>query len=393
LLGDKLEGIKMHTYGEIPDSIVTKRYIPLAKHAWKLHQKLGFDLLDKIILSSQEYLYPEIKERLDSTISTARAVIDETIKNPEKIVSYMLFPPVVTIRGDLAQGTNRLFYGESADFTFVVINEIKNEVFFMLNGHCEEGIPTDWWLAGPDDPLFERRHLKLGYKIRELPQKVKNLTDCGTRMIDILKDVRNERTPQWATSMYGTAMVYTMGMSNLLFERSSWEAYASIWDGISTKKLGLPDYWYCYVPWPPLIQTLSQLGRSPFTTRFCGLATGHQLYIQGLEKTAIDWLKTDFPDIWQTSIVNQFFEGIPLPEQTLGCQLPDLKDENIYKNSDFDWQYIKPENFLKITDLDLTFGDALQGVLTDITHESKAPFNASNVLSLGIGIKTQARKN
>lgn len=346
-----------------------------------------------MIKGAQEYIYPEIKERLDITISTAKAIIENAVENSSMLVSYMLFPPVVSIRSDLAQGTNRLFYGESADFTFVVINDIENEVFFMLNGHCEDGIPVDWWLVKPDDALLDRRHLKLGYKVRELPKKVKNLTDCGTRMIDILKDVRNERTPQWSASTYGTAMVYGMGMANLLLERSSWEAYASIWDGISTKKMGLPDYWYCYVPWPSLILTMMQLGRPAFTTRFCGIATGHMLYIQGLEKTAIKWLSTDFPEVWQNAVIEQFERGLPLPTHTLDCELPNLKDDRIYRESKFDWNYKDTENFLKLSKLDISIDEALKGILTDITHESKGPYSKSNVFSIGMGMNTKAIKN
>ncbi|MHA1264638.1 MAG: hypothetical protein ACTSRS_05305 [Candidatus Helarchaeota archaeon] len=175
-----------------------------------VHREHGYELLRKMIQASVDFMYPQIKERLDATISSAKEIIDGKIEDPSKIVTYTLFPPVISIRGDLAQGTNKLLFGESVDTTFVVLNDAdQGKIFFMLNAHCEDGIPVDWWLVKPDDELLDRRHMRLGYKIRDLPSKLKyNLTDCGGKLMEILKDVRNERAPQWSTSTYIIGMVW-----------------------------------------------------------------------------------------------------------------------------------------------------------------------------------------
>jgi len=379
----------MYTYGDIPDTIPTKPFTPLAKHLWNLHREFGYDLQLRMITASVDYMYAELKERLDTTISAAKAIMDGQIKDPEKIVSYTLFPPVLSIRGDLAQGLNKLLFGESTDTTFVVLNDADDgKIFFILNAHCEDGIPVDWWLVKPDDELLDRRHMRLGYKIRDLPAKIKfNFIDIGNKLQDVLRDVRNERAPQWSNSTYIIGMVWGGAMANMLLERSSWEAMAGIWDGISAKKAyGMPDYWFAFVPWPPMINTMAMMGRKAFALRMAGLATGHQLYLQGLEKVGIDWLKNNFPETWSVAIERQLKEiGIPPPSQTIECQLPNTKDKKTYKESNFDWQYPNPDEFIQLDDLGITFDEAMEGVFTDITHESEGPFTKDNVISIGLG--------
>ncbi len=385
-----------YTYGDIPDDIVTKVYTPLAKHLWKIHKVHGYGILKRMISASVDYMYAELKERLDNTISSAKSIIDGDIKDPAKIVTYTLFPPVISIRGDLAQGTNKLLFGESTDTTFVVLNDAEDgKIFFVLNAHCEDGIPVDWWLVKPEDELLDRRHMKLGYKIRDLPAKIKfNFIDIGNKLQDILRDVRNERAPQWANSSYIIGMVWGGAMANMLIERSSWEAFAGIWDGMSAKSAyGMPDYWFCFVPWPPLIQTMAAMGRKPFALRLAGLATGHQLYIQGLEEVGIQWLTKNFPEIWALAFEKTLKEeGIPQPSQTIDCKLPNTKDKKTFQESKFDWNYPNPKEFIQLKDLGITFEDALHGVFTDITHESKGPYNKGNVVSLGLGRNTKVLK-
>ncbi len=382
-----------YNYGDIPDDIVTKPFTPLAKYIWEIHKVHGYELLRNMIKASVDFMYPQIKERLDATISSAKEIIDGKVEDPAKIVTYTLFPPVISIRGDLAQGLNKLLFGESTDTTFVVLNDAEDgKIFFLLNAHCEDGIPVDWWLVKPEDELLDRRHMKLGYKIRDLPAKIKfNFPDIGNKLQDILQDVRNERAPQWSNSTYIIGMVWGGAMANMLIERSSWEAFAGIWDGISAKKAyGMPDYWFCFVPWPPLINTMAVMGRQAFAMRLAGLATGHQLFIQGLEDTGINWLTNSYPEIWNLCFEKQLKEiGIPSPSQTLECKLPNTKDKKTYKESAFDWQYPDPDKFVKLDDLGVTFDEAMKGVFTNITHESEGPFTKENVLSMGIGKDTK----
>ncbi|MHA1382832.1 MAG: hypothetical protein ACTSR3_03640, partial [Candidatus Helarchaeota archaeon] len=286
-----------YNYSDIPDSR-TKVFFPLGRHIWKMHKELGYDYVINLQNSTADMIYPVINRRLDNTIYTTRNILKGKIP-PEKTLTFMLFPPVVTQRGDLTQGSMKLLYGESCDLTFIVINDgTDGEVFFLLNGHSEDGVPVDWWIEKPDSDILDRRHQRLGYKLRDLPKIFKDQTKCGYKIIEILKDIRNERTPQWEHSSYHIAMTWNSGMSNVLLEQSTWEGFAEIWDGINVKKQGIPDYWFCYVPWPPMIRTLFSLPRPSWTLRITGLFLGHKFYLNGFEDIAVNWLKDNFPEVF-----------------------------------------------------------------------------------------------
>jgi len=88
----------------------------------------------------------------------------------------MMFPPVIPLRADLTQGTMKLLYGDSLDMTFFALTDLDQELLFLLNGHMENGIPVDWWLIGPDDEVFERRHIKYGFKLKDAFKNSRDIT-------------------------------------------------------------------------------------------------------------------------------------------------------------------------------------------------------------------------
>ncbi len=379
----------MYTYADIPDNMKTKKFVPLARHLWNINKYLGYEIILDMVKACPQYIYPELKERLDSTIHTAKAIIEGKIKDPLKIITYTLFPPVISIRGDLGQGSMKLLFGESIDTTFVTLNDVEDgEIFFILNGHSEDGIPVDWWVAGPDDELLERRHIKLGYKIRELPKKTKNLSLAGFKLIDILKDVRNERAPQFASSAYLVGMVWGTGMANVLAERSNWEAIANIWDGVNPTHYNLPDYWFAFIPWPTLLKTLTMMSRSDFTLRLSGLTTGSQFSIGAIEEIGEKWMKENFPEIWRVAFVEQMEKGVPMPRHTVQCKLPDTKKKETYEKGLFEWSW--PDmDFLKMEEIGVTIDEMVRGIFLNIDHEFTGRPDPSKIISKGTGLKTQ----
>ncbi|TFG04629.1 MAG: hypothetical protein EU536_04185 [Promethearchaeota archaeon] len=384
-----------HTYAEIPDTVKTKPYFPLGRHLWRVYQQVGFEYYNKAISAFPNQLYPALKRRLDETIFTAQAVTDGKIEDLNKTCAYMLFPPVGAMRADLQQGTMKLLYGDSCDTTFVVINDYTQETYFLLNAHSENGIPVDWWYAGPEEDLLERRHLKFGYKIRDLPQKVTSLTRMGEYLIDILRDVRNERAPEYADSAYQIGMVFGSGVANIVSEASNWEAWGQVWDGIAAKReYNLPDYWYCYVPWPPLIQTLIGLGRSTFIKRLCALCTDGHLAIQPIETYTLAWVKETFPEVYDALVTQQWTKiGVPTPAMSVKCTPPALKHHRIYRRELFDFNY--PEGTQVFAEnLGLTPEELMGGAYLDITIKTPliTQITPNLVISNGWGRETKIIK-
>jgi hypothetical protein len=220
------------------------------------------------------------------------------------------------------------------------------------------------------------------------------MNKSGHRIIDILKDVRNERSPQWAQASFIACQVWVSSAVSIVVEPSSWEAFSAIWDGICAKShYGLPDPWMGYVPWPPLISTIISMGRLGWQLKINGLFTGHKLYLLGIEEEIINDVKQDFPEFYHCAFVTCTTKtGIPRPLQTIKAIPPNFKSKKTYENELFDWTY--PDGWIKLEDLELDIEEMLEGVLLDVTHETSLDetINYDSIISQGIGRNTIFKK-
>ncbi|MFX1450331.1 MAG: hypothetical protein ACFFCM_05790 [Promethearchaeota archaeon] len=385
-----------YTFGDIPDDVRTKNFYPVGRHMWRLYTNLGYEYLESQIEPViNEISYPLAKLRLDEAIYTAKGIMEGNIKEPEKVMADTLFPPGGFIRSDLQQGSMKLYYGESVDCTYIVCRDDTEEVIFMINGHLEDGIPVDWWMVGPDDELLNRRHLKLGVKLKQIPKRTKSLTDAGSKFLDLLRDVRNERTPQWSTSMYQVGIAWGSSADNLIFSISSYEGLAGLFDGISTKTLfNLPDYWFIYVPMPPIINTMVYAGRERFTLMTSNLMSHGNLYFQHIEDEYIAIFKEKFSEIYDVGFaMNLEKNGIPYPIQTLKCKLPDFRKKKTYEEEKFDFQF-GDGPWITLSDLKIDFEEIHKGYFFDINHETTSGSfdKEKHLISSGIGRNTEFYK-
>jgi len=379
------------TYGAIPDNYPSKQFLPLGEHNWKNYVSLGWEYFMEKVTDPKLGFFDNAAEFLNEkfmvAVQTAKKVASGEVKDPENVMTTWFFPPVLYVRADLQMGTTKLLYGNSTDITFLVVNDQNYEIDLMINGHMEMGVPVDYWYLIGDDEVFDRRHLKLGHKLRDLPAKSRNFTEGGLRVLDILKDIRNERSPQWANSAYSMAVVWMSSAVNIFQEPSSFSALADIWDGVNAKKIyGMPDAYFCYVPFPPIMGLLFAMGRPEFTIRLTGLLTNNRLNINGFEPRMIQFYKDTAPEMWDLIVKNMKENGVPTPRQSLGCKPPNLKDKNVWKNGEFEFIYPEGKRIMPY-EWGLTEEQVFSGMYTDITHESPAePFyGKEHILSKGIG--------
>lgn len=384
-----------HKFSEIPDEAETKLALPLYNHLWPLFRELGWEMYDDSTKSLTDLVHDLLKVRLDEAIMTSKKVIEQKLPHPEKTMCFMLHPPIVPTRTDLMQGTMKLLYGESLDCSFQIVDDHEKELLFIFNAHLEDGIPVDWWLVGSDDEILDRRHMKSGVKLRDIPKKEKSFRKAGIRVIEALEDIRNERTPQWATSAYIGSISWITTAVNITFETSCWESHVLFWDAVNAKThYGLKDFLAGFTPWPPLLRTMFGMPRPKYALRGSGLFSDLQLFIITLHENAREWLKKDFPEFWKIGFIDQFKRGIPLPAATLECQTPNLKDKKIYEADDFDerWNWKYPDHdWIKIEDLGIdSIEEALNGVLLDITHHDglRTEISPNRIISQGMGEKT-----
>ncbi|MHA1264872.1 MAG: hypothetical protein ACTSRS_06510 [Candidatus Helarchaeota archaeon] len=380
-----------HTYSEIPDHVRAKPYFPLLVNVWEIFQTYGWDRTLRFIEECKQGVYDFFETRLNESIGTSKNLIEGkyTEEQAKKILSYILILPSMSIRSDLIQGTQKLIAGESADVTFISLDDVTGEIFALLNGHLEDGIPVDWWLVRPEDELLERRHLKLGYKLKEIPRRFNDITKASSRLIDIFRDIRNERTPQWADATYFAATVWVSFALNVIFEPSNFESLVSSYDGWAAKQLyKMPDYLFAFIPWPSMLNLFFLQGRRQFCNKLSWLTTEGHLFLQPFEESTLEVVKDLHAEIFALYKKGILEDGIPFPIQTMDSSFPNVKNK-----SDPDRRFLveyPPDQFIQIENLGLDFEDVLKGVYLDITTETQPsdPLDPSKVISLGIGRST-----
>jgi hypothetical protein len=377
----------VHTYGEMPDDLYLKPFLPLLSFLWRVYKKLGWEGVDNYEAMGDKAIFDFFETRLNESIYTVKDVLDGKITQPDKVLSYIIMIPSIVIRSDLVIGTQRLFGGDSTDITFAVVHDYNAELLILLNCHVEDGIPVDWYMVRQQDELLDRRHMKYGYKLREIPRRLKSLPKSANMLLDILKDVRNERTPQWAKSDYSVGTVISSWAINLMCIPSNYESIGETFDGRASKdSYGLPDYTFSLHPFPSAFNMFFYKGRSEFCKILASLTTQMEFYVQPFEPHNLEIIRTRVPElfaIYKDQIEN---EGIPFPVQTINSDYPNLKGKD--PNTRFDKRY-PPGDFLKPSDLDLTLEEFLSGVYLDVNHETPAKkIDASKIKSTGIGRST-----
>ncbi|MHA1894735.1 MAG: hypothetical protein ACTSX4_09550, partial [Candidatus Helarchaeota archaeon] len=300
-----------------------KEYMLLAPHMYKCFKELGADYVNDLFPKFDTIQYELIKERWDNMITTSRMVIAGkfTPEQTSKIMLYTL-PHVISTRADLQTGLVKLLYGDSVDVTAIMINDLTEEIVTCMNGHQEQGISVDWWTVSMKDDLLDRRHRKIGVKLRNLHKKTKNVAKTARLILDVMKDIRNERTPQWSTALYSIVMLHTSGLFNFFVEPSNYEVLGAVWDGYNSKKYyGTKDHWFMFHPDLPLVNTMALSSRASFIRRLGGLTSEKALCIHTIEDPALKWIKEDVPEAYPTVVQHAREVGVPLPRMTLEAEI------------------------------------------------------------------------
>jgi hypothetical protein len=386
----------LHDFGEIPDDSRTKYFMPLSRHIYKVFRQFGTDYMETVFPKFEGVQYDVTKARWDNMIFTGTKIHSGEIP-PEDAERTMLYtvPHIVTCRADLQVGSNKLLYGDSCDVSFAIIDDFPPyNLLFIFNGHMEEGIPVDWWLVMQEDELLDRRHMKLGYKMREIPGRTKSLTESSKLLIDILKDIRNERTPQFSDSLLWVSCCWSSAMFNMFSELTNYETLSSIYHGLASKILHkLPDFYFIYYPIPPLFGSLAYTDLEKFDLVLAGLTSSHYLVLNTIEDGAMKWVREEIPEMYKLVYLEQWEEGLPTPQLSLKTEIPRKKDK--FVGSDGNLVRKVPEGTrLTLENLDIPEEEAYKGYLTDINHETPKDFKPSrdNIVSQGRGIHTKFYK-
>ncbi|NHI92249.1 MAG: hypothetical protein EAX96_07075 [Candidatus Lokiarchaeota archaeon] len=377
----------VHLYGEMSDDLYLKPFLPMLSILWKVYKELGWEGVDNYEAMGTESIYKFFETRLNESIFTSQDVLSNSIQNPDKVLSYIIMLPNVSIRSDLCIGTMKLFTGESCDVTFCTVRDDDSSVLLLLNCHVEDGIPVDWFMIREDDEILNRRHMKLGHKLRDIPKKAKNMKKAASIMQDVLRDIRNERTPEWAHAQYFSANVLSSWAINLMCIPSNYESIGEMYDGWASKeKYGLPDYTFALLPFPTAFNMFFLQGRGDFIKKIAGLTTETFLYMQPWEEYNYELIKRKVPHLFKIYKEGIESEGIPFPIQSVNSEYPNLKKQDI--NIKFDKNYPQGPRIM-LDELELEFDEFAKGVYFDINLDTKPQqVGKDRIISKGIGRST-----
>ncbi len=381
-------------YDAIPDYIYSKPYLPFCSFIWRLLRKQGgwqdfWDRYDDFVDATLD----ELVMRMEEAIAISKKLQAGNLPNADKVVSFWILPPVLVVRADLQQGAIRLIYGNSADISFMAAHDQDKQIQFVINFHFEQGLATNYWYIKPGDEFLEKRHMKLGTKLKDIPKEIPDFHDAGNKILDILKDIRNEQDPEHANSAYNVCIFLLSAGTNNGALLSNYSEYSWMWEGINSHTWGptmskkydflaplrKSDSVQFYEPWPPIFYQLTKLPRPIWIKRIAGLLTSSQMYFQyimnlkGFDK---------FVPVRET-LLEQFEEGEPSPQMILNHEL-----------APFGYVYPKVKGpRIHYWDLGLKKEDVLKGFLTNIAFDKNyEKFNESNLLSIGHGLETEAIK-
>lgn len=125
--------------------------------------------------------------------------INELI-NKNMVTCYGMYPPIIPIPLRMSPAVNTILYGPTTDVCFPYMDVYTNEALWIVIWHVEKGLQTSLTFDGVDgiyNNLLERRHMRTGEKFKYLGCN-RPMIEGSTMFVDVLKDLRNERTPEYA---------------------------------------------------------------------------------------------------------------------------------------------------------------------------------------------------
>ena len=387
----------MFTYGDIPDDLRTKQQMPLLEICYDLYMKFGFERVNKFMRDFSLVIHDWALTRLNESIYTAKDLLSGKIsaEKAEKTFSYCFFPPIIALRLDLLQGFMKLVFGGDGSMSLIGMDDQNLEITFILTVHCDNGYPIDWFAIGADvnDEVFERRHIKQGMKLRDIPKKATSMDKIAKLATEIMLDVRNERNPEFANTPYSIGLIWGSGTVEVMCKTSNFETLAVEYDGMNGKRLyNLPmgdihGFW----PMPSILKTLLYQDRGSYVKKMAGLTSEGKLVLQPIEEEVRQsFLNDKLPDILTFMKHKWDNLGTPTPRQSIGCIPPNLKDKKSYLDEDS--LVFKHPIGEKITldTLNLTLDEVLNGLYLDIDSETPdEEISEEKIISKGWGRRTK----
>ena len=202
----------------------------------------------------------------------------------DMFTSYGIHPPIIALPIRLSPAVITLLLGNSVDNFYNNMDTftLENQPF-IENWHYEDGVQksrASFWYDNAEE-ILERRHMRTGEKFRYLC--VQRPVGEGSDMtIDLLKDIRNEKTPEYSDStIYG--FPYTTGVTPdcQSTSRTLYEFISTVIYSAAAPTFGWPFQAYGSPAWLPrpgivsmLIELIGSVSIDVIVPRFVSILAG-----------------------------------------------------------------------------------------------------------------------
>lgn len=202
----------------------------------------------------------------------------------DMFTSYGFHPPVVPLPIRLGPAVNVMIYGTSIDIYYDNLDMFTLEhLNFVEDYHFEDGIQTAkiTYRYENIDEILDRRHLRTGEKFRYIC--VQRPSPEGAAMSsDIIKDIRNERTPEYAefTPLWNFPYSTVVIPDSNSTIRTVFDLICTVMGLVRCEEIGWP--FQCYTGWfprPGLIKMVLGLPLETIVPRFISILMGVEFWL------------------------------------------------------------------------------------------------------------------
>ena len=249
-----------------------EKEIEAAKKLDTLMGEMGIDdMVEEMETGDSEAVDKALDMAADETALEAM----EEILAIDMFTSYGFSPPVVNLPIRLSPAVLVMVMGNSFDNFYNTVDQFSLEnVPYLENWHYEDGVQTaaiHYWYENAE-AVLDRRHLRTGEKFRYL--LIQRSVGEGEMMcIDITKDIRNEKTPEYATSaMFGTMYPIAISIDCQSAGRTVFDLIGGLVRAMLCDHFGWPYMIHLmWMPRPGLVDMLGQLPIDMILPRFINM--------------------------------------------------------------------------------------------------------------------------
>jgi len=240
-----------------------------------------------------------IESALGIASDTSALEVMDDVMSGDVLTTYGFSPPIINLPISLSPAVIVMLTGNSEDTFYHNIDTMTLENLpYLEDWHYEDGVETartSYFYENAED-ILERRHMRTGEKIRYICVQ-RPAEEGGMLVIDVLKDVRNERFSEYALSpMYGFPYPTFVIPDCQSTQRSLFDfvlGLVTLISAIDPERRKKPGAWphrpyTIWIPLPGIMEMLIPLPLDVIVPRFIGILTGVNFNIVRYNLTALE---------------------------------------------------------------------------------------------------------